>query len=131
MRQAKAYLDEGIVIARKHHHRMRTPLFMNRADIACRERDTKSAAAWLDEARAALAEDYPAEPWRAAQLDNVALFCEAVTPAASPTCRDRGDPARDRPPLGQGSPVRARGALANPAGLCRSGQAAARAAGHR
>ncbi len=83
-RQAKAYLDEGIAIARKHRHRMRTPLLMNRADIACRERDPKAASAWLDEARAALAEDYPGEPWRAAQLDNVALFCAAMTPNGKP-----------------------------------------------
>ncbi len=63
---------------------MRTPLLMNRADIACRERDTKAAAGWLDEARAALAEDYAGEPWRAAQLENVALFCEALIASARP-----------------------------------------------
>jgi tetratricopeptide (TPR) repeat protein len=80
MRQAKAYLDAGIVIARAHRHRMRAPLLVNRADVACRERDTKSAAAWLSEARTALAEDYPAEPWRLAQLENVALYCQALAP---------------------------------------------------
>lgn len=84
VRQAKAFLDEGIVIARKHGHRMRTPLLMNRADIACRERDPKSATVWLAEARSALAEDYPNEPWRAAQLDNVAQFCEAIRPNGKP-----------------------------------------------
>ena len=57
---------------------------MNRADIACRERDTKSAAGWLAEARTALAEDYPAEPWRAAQLENVTLFCEAMSANGKP-----------------------------------------------
>jgi tetratricopeptide (TPR) repeat protein len=83
-REAKMHLDEGIAIARKHHHRMRAPLLMNRADIACREHDTGAAKAWLDEARVALGEDYPDEPWRAAQLDNVALFCVALTPGAKP-----------------------------------------------
>ena len=83
-RQAKAYLDEGIRIARQHHHRMRAPLLMNRADLACREHDTAAAKAWLDEARMALAEDYPDEPWRAAQLENVALFCAALTPGSKP-----------------------------------------------
>ena len=78
--QAKAYFDEGIVIARKHRHRMRAPLLMNRADLACRERDTKSATAWLSEARMAMAEDYPSEPWRHAQLENVALYCQALAP---------------------------------------------------
>lgn len=80
LRQAKAHLDEGIGIARKHRHRMRGPLLVNRADLACRERDTQSAAAWLDEARIALGEDYSGEPWRLAQLENVALYCQALAP---------------------------------------------------
>jgi hypothetical protein len=67
-------------IARKHKHRMRAPLLMNRADIACREKDFKTAAGLLDEARTALSEDYAGESWRRAKLDNVALYCQAVAP---------------------------------------------------
>jgi tetratricopeptide (TPR) repeat protein len=80
LQQAKTYLDEGIVIARKHRHRMRAPLLMNRADLACRTKDAQAATAWLDEARLALTEDYPNEPWRRAQLENVALYCQALVP---------------------------------------------------
>ena len=76
--KAKAYLDQGIVIARKHRHRMRLPLLMNRADLACRQRDFQAAAAWLFEARSALEEDFKGVKWREAQLDNVDFYCQAM-----------------------------------------------------
>lgn len=95
-KSAVSHLDRGIVIARKHRHRMLAPLLMNRADVACRQGDPAPVASWLDESKSALEKDYAGIAWRAAQFENVKLFC---TSRRAPTTASVDAIQRTLPPI--------------------------------
>lgn len=75
--EAAALLHKALAAADLHHHRSRSPILAELADLACTGGDITAGLALLDRAAPITRADYPDDPWRAAWLANTRGFCVA------------------------------------------------------
>jgi tetratricopeptide (TPR) repeat protein len=72
---AELNLRRGLVIAMANSHRNRGPIMTDLASLHCRRGDYARAEQLLDRAGPLMLADYPADPWRAAWVDNTRGDC--------------------------------------------------------
>jgi tetratricopeptide (TPR) repeat protein len=73
--EAKSLFEKALSAARKHHHPMLAPILSELADGRCRAGDVAGGKAMLAEAAPIMRAAFPADPWRAAWVDNVLGEC--------------------------------------------------------
>lgn len=73
--EARRLLERDLVIAKAHKHRNLPPILVELADLACHEGNSGRAINLLSQAKPAMKEYYPDQPWRMALLEYVESSC--------------------------------------------------------